>query len=115
MPVVDDVLAELVDGALDAAAGDAADRLAVGADQHRGAGRPRRRLEGGDHGADADGLAAPATSPAARAAPHARATTSTSSANVASEWPATKSSTCGSAATHARLDAAGSRPCRGAG
>ena len=34
---VDDLLAELVDRALDAAAGDRADGGAVGADQHRGA------------------------------------------------------------------------------
>ena len=48
--VREDLLAELVDRALDAAAGDAADRLAVRADQHRRAGLARRRLAGADDG-----------------------------------------------------------------
>ena len=95
----DDRLGQLVDRALDAAAGDRADRGLVGADQHRGAGRARRGLEGRDHGADADGLAGlPPLHQLGQHLTHGT-TTSISSAKVASEWPATKSSTYGSAAT----------------
>ena len=44
----------LVDRALDAAAGDAADRLAVGAHGHRRAGRARRAAAGADDGGQAE-------------------------------------------------------------
>ena len=54
-----DLLAELVDRALDAAAGDRAHGLAAGADEHRGARGARGRAERGDHGADPDRVAGP--------------------------------------------------------
>ena len=103
MPVADDLLGQLVDRALDAAAGDRADRGAVRADQHRGAGGPGRGLEGRDHGADADGLAgAPPLQQLGQHLTHGT-TTSDSSANVASEWPATKSSHVRQRGDHALL------------
>src|ERR687886_516210 len=53
---LDDVLGLLVDRTLDAAAGDAAHSGAVGADEHRRAGRAGGRPPGGHHSAHADGL-----------------------------------------------------------
>ena len=52
-----DLLAELVDRALDAAAGHGPHGLAAGPDEHRGAGWARRRPEGCHDGADPDRLA----------------------------------------------------------
>ena len=56
---LDHLLRQLVDGPLDTATGDRADRLATRPEEHRGAGRPRRGAEGRDDGADADGLPGP--------------------------------------------------------
>ena len=53
---LDDVLGLLVDRALDAAAGDAADRGAVGADEHRGARRRGAERQVADDRAHPDGL-----------------------------------------------------------
>src|SRR3954465_4993265 len=53
---LDGVLRLLVDRALDAAAGDAADRCPVRTDQHRGAGRAGRGAPRRHDGAHADGL-----------------------------------------------------------
>ena len=52
-----DLLAELVDGALDATTRDRADGFAGGADDHRSAGRPGCGLERGHDRAERDGVA----------------------------------------------------------
>ena len=96
----DDLLGQLVDRALDAAAGDAADGLAAGptsidAPGWRGAERHVR-----DDGADADGLAGRATSRSSSSSTsRTRRPPPAAPRTRASECPATKSSTCGSAAT----------------
>ena len=59
VPVCDDLLGELVDRALDAAAGDAADRGAVRADQHRRPGWRGADAPGRHHGGHADRFARP--------------------------------------------------------
>ena len=75
-PVVADLLPELVDRALDAAARHAADRLAVRADQHRRAGLARGRAVGADHGGQRRGPSRRPTSGRASPRRHARAITS---------------------------------------